>query len=292
MDIVEAFPAKLENELGRVEDLPTLPSVVAAVEEAIRSRESSAEDIAEIIAEDPSITSNILRVANSAYYAGSVGRISSVSAAVARLGYEETRRLCTTVAVIRTFGPMGQHLDHRQFWKHSIVAAIATRVIGSYCTPAPPFGEDEAWVAGLLHDIGALVLDQYFPDLFLEIRQVADEQCRPYAEAELSVLKIDHGQIGGRLLDRWNLPPSVVAAIALHHQPSCAEVETRPLVQAVHLADSICTALGIGDGADGIPAAFCNSAWYDLSLPVNHMPDIIERVTAEASRCDSLISLV
>jgi len=288
----ESFRDRLEGELDNIGDLPTLPTIVTALERALRSDETNAADVASIIAEDPSMTANVLRVANSAYYAALAGSISSVAGAVARLGFSEIRNLCTTIAVVRTFGKMGRQLNHRMFWKHSIVAAIATRVIGHYCHPAAPFSEDEAWVAGLLHDVGSLVLDQYFPDAFQKVRAAAEEQNRPYAEAEDKILKIDHGEVGGTLLSRWDLPHPIVTAVSFHHQPTRAEADDRPLVQAVHLADSICTSLGIGDGGDGIPAAFSNSAWYDLDLSVTNMPDIIEHVTQEANRCETLLSLI
>jgi putative nucleotidyltransferase with HDIG domain len=263
-----------------------------SLEQALSDRNSDAMGVAKIISQDPSLTANILRVANSAYYAGSAGTITSVAGAVARLGFGETRNLSITMAVIRTFNHIGQHMDHKQFWKHSIVAAVATRVITNFCNPAGPFSEDDAYVAGLLHDIGALVLDQYFPDDFQDVRSIADEQCLPYAIAEQDVLNADHGEIGGCLLRKWNLPESIVRAVSYHHQPFRAGLEFRPLVQTVHLADAMCTTLGIGDGADGVPAEFSNGAWYDLDLSVEHLPDLLELITKEAGRCEALVALI
>ncbi|MCK4547539.1 MAG: HDOD domain-containing protein [Candidatus Eisenbacteria sp.] len=286
------FRDRLESELGRVGDLPTLPAVVTSLERALSDQSSDASDVARIISQDPSLAANILRVANSAFYAGAAGTITSIAGAVARLGFSETRSLCVTIAVVRSFGHIGQHMDHRQFWKHSIVAAVATRVIAGFCNMAGAFSQDDAYVAGLLHDIGALVLDQYFPDDFQDIRAMADEHCVPYAVAEYEVLQVDHGEIGGYLLRRWNLPESIVRAVSYHHQPFRAGIDHRPLVQTVHLADAMCTSLGIGDGADGVPAGFSNGAWYDLDLSVEHLPDLLELITREAGRCSTLVSMI
>jgi HD-like signal output (HDOD) protein len=285
------FRERLEQVFERVEDLPTLPSVVLELERALRNDETGAEDVARIMAEDPSLTATVLRVANSAFYGSAAGATTSVANAVARLGFREVSRLCTSLAVIRTFEGVGEHLAHRDFWKHSLVAGIATRVLKRCSGEANPFSEDEAYVSGLLHDVGTLVLDQYFPDVFLQIQALAEEKCMPRADAETFILKIDHGGIGALLLERWNLPESIIQAVSWHHGPGDARPEHRVLAQAVHLTEFICTGLGIGDGGDGSTEGFSAGAWHDLSLAVDDIPDIIAQVTEEASRCETLLTL-
>lgn len=286
-----AFLDKLEDELTQVEDLPTLPDIVLRIEQALSDDSSSANDVAKIMAEDPSLTSKVLRLANSVYYGPVSGPISSVSHAVARLGYREMRRLCTTLAVIRTFEGMGRQMDHRQFWKHSLTAAIAARLIRQLSDCVQEFGEDEVYVAGLLHDVGALVLDQFFPPLFREVRGTADENNMPYADAERNALGVDHGQIGGCLLKRWNLPETVVEAVTWHHQPAEADPDIKPLVQATHLADFICTCLGIGEMAAGATSNVCQGTWSDLKISVDYVPGIIEHVSKEARRTETFLAL-
>ena len=285
------FRERLDQVFERVADLPTLPAVVLELERALHDDETGAEDVARIMEEDPSLTATTLRVANSAFYGAAAGTITSVQSAVARLGFREVSRLCTSLAVIRTFEGVGQHLNHPDFWKHSIVAAIATRILKKSSGEANPFSEDEAYVSGLLHDVGTLVLDQFFPDVFRQIQALAEEKGVPRAEAEAFILKIDHGGIGALLLDRWSLPDSIIQAVAWHHTPGNARPEHRALTQAVHLTEFICTDLGIGDGGDGGTEGFSEGAWHDLALPVDDIPDIIAQVTEEASRCESLLTL-
>ena len=285
------FRERLNELFERVEDLPTLPSVVLELERALRDDATGAEDVARVMAQDPSLTATVLRVANSAFYGAAAGTITSVPNAVARLGFREVSRLCTSLAVIRTFEGVGRHLAHAEFWKHSLVAGIATRVIKKCSGEAHPFSEDEAYVSGLLHDVGTLVLDQYFPEVFLQIRTLAEEKSLAGATAERAILKIDHGGIGALLLERWNFPQSIIQAVGWHHTPGDAAPEHRGLAQAVHLTEFICTDLGIGDGGDGGTEGFSDGAWHDLALSVDAIPDIIAQVTEEASRCDALLAL-
>lgn len=285
-----SFRETVEHELEKIDDLPTLPSVLVSLDKALLAEDTSAADVGRIITDDPSLTSRILRVANSAYYGASAGPITSVTNAVARIGFRDVRDLVTSFAVIETFNGVGTHLDHRAFWKHCLGTGIAARVIQRHSGHDGPFDEDEAYLSGLLHDVGTLILDQFFPEVFIQVRQIAEERGLPCSETEQKLLKIDHGEIGGWLLRRWNLPAAVVEAVTWHHQPAKATPECQPLVEVTHLADFICTDLGIGDGSDGLTRGFKDAAWHNLALEIEDIPAIIDQVLEEAGRCDSLLS--
>jgi len=288
---VATFRDMLEEELNRVEDLPVFPPVLGRLTQALASEKTGAEDVAQILAQDPALTARLLRVANSVYYAATTAGVSSVTHAVARLGFREISRLFTALTVIRTFDQMGRHLDHDQFWKHSLTAGITTRVIKRYCGAADPFSEDDAYVAGLLHDIGVLVLDQHFPALYVEVNAVARRECISRADAERLVLGIDHGEIAGQLFRRWRIPSPVAQAVTWHHQPGQAEPGCRTLVAVVHLADSICGGLGVGDAGSGACSGFSDVAWHVLGLSVDDLPAIIREVAEEAARSETLVAL-
>ncbi len=288
---ISDFREKLLRRLDLVEDLPTLPSVIFNLEVALKDEESGAEEVARIMTEDPSLTSKVLRLANSPYFQPVTGPVSSVAAAIARLGFREVGRLCTTVAIIRTFDDMGGHLDHEAFWKHSIAAGIAGRIIKRYGGDKYEFGEDEAYVAGLVHDVGGLVLDQYFPDVYVRIHVTGDEQDMSYAEVERLALKIDHGGIGAHLLEKWNIPESIVEAVRWHHQPDQARAEHRRLADVVHLADFFCTCLGVGEGSDGPMRGFSKAAWEELDLSVGDITDIIGKIDNETKNSEMFVAL-
>ncbi len=206
---MDSFKDRLLRRLDQVDDLPTLPASVAALNRTLADPNAGADNIAEVLATDPSLTSKLLRVANSPYYGAAAGQITSVPQAVVRVGFRELGKLFTSVAVIDTFENVGRNLDHVSFWKHCLTTAIATRLICRYGTIPDTIDENDAYVAGLLHDIGAIVLDQYFPQVVRQVRRVADEREYPYAIVEKRILKIDHGEIGGFLLEKWNLQQRV-----------------------------------------------------------------------------------
>ncbi len=284
------FQEFLEQQLDAINALPTLSEVVLEIQRALKDEDSDAQTIAQIVTQDPSLTANLLQLANSVYYGARSDAISSIQLAIARLGLRETGRILMTLAIIKTFDHIGETLDYKRFWKHSLIAAITTRIIKKFCARKNAFSDDDAYVAGLLHDIGSLILDQFFPEQFQNIHAYALEHSLSIAEAEWALLGMDHGIFGAKLLGRWRLPENIVAAVAHHHYPGNAKPAFRALAQAVHLADSICTLLDIGDGGDGHIKGFSEGAWHDLGLTANDIPDIIQQIAAEADRCDAFLS--
>jgi len=285
------FRIELENKLDSVETLPTLPTIIARLETAFADDASSAEDVAGIVGEDPVLASQVLRVSNSAFFAGANGEIMSVREAIARLGFAESRRICTTLTMIESTRGFGTDMDHQRFWQHCLVAAVTTGVLSEFGDCNDTINPEEAYMAGLLHDIGVLVLDQFFPEEYCAVHNLRDDRGIPCDVAERAVLGIDHGEIGGALLRHWNLPISIVEAVTWHHQPGAPDIKNLRLVQIVHLAEFVCTCLGIGDGGDGTTMGFSEIAWSDLGMSVDHIPKIIENVKAEVARSTILSSL-
>ncbi|MFB3785669.1 MAG: HDOD domain-containing protein [bacterium] len=276
--------------LSAVKDLPTLPTVITRLRNALEDEKMGAEGIARIISEDPTLTSQILRVVNSAYFAVKGGRITSVQYAVSRLGMREINRLCSVLAVIETFKSIGPHLDHNEFWKHSVMTGITARVIYRYIRKPMYLVEDEAYVAGLLHDVGILILDHYFPAFYMRTRQQARQDKKNHDEMERETMDMDHGEVGGLVLNLWNLPPAVVQAVNWHHRPEQAETAHRPLVSIVTLADSICRELEIGDPFEGAVVAYNEKDFAAIGLTADSLPAIKEKVKEEEAQCQSLLT--
>jgi len=214
----------------------------------------------------------------------------SVREAVARLGFAESRRICTTLTMIETTRGFGTDMDHQRFWKHCLVAAVTTGVLAQFGNCSEQINPDEAYMAGLLHDIGVLVLDQYFPEQYHDVHTLMNDRGIPCDAAEKMLLHMDHGEIGGMLLRRWNLPAAIIEAVTWHHQPGVPYIANLRLVQIVHLAEFICTCLGIGDGGDGTTMGFSEIAWHDLGMSVDDIPRIIEKVKSEVARNSVLSS--
>ena len=287
---MESFLERMERRLEEIENLPALPSTVASLRRAVNDPEASAEDIAGILSLDPSLASKVLSIANSALYAGSSGRITSIPAAVARVGFREVGNLFTTAAVLEACRGTGRGLDHVRFWKHCLTSAVAGRVLQRHGDLGSGFCEEDAYMAGLVHDIGVLIFDQYFPAVLEQVWRVADEKGRPHAAVERLVLKTDHGHIGSLLLKRWNLPEAIVNAVAYHHEPDAAPEEHRDLARVVYFADAVCTQMGIGDGGDGAAADFDDGIWDRLGLRVEEFPEVVAEIESWARRSEAVVA--
>ena len=281
---------KLESKLQTVVYLPTMPEILFRVEKALRDDSSAAGRIATLIREDPALTTSVLRVANSVIYRGKLSnKIASVPQAVARLGFTEVRRICMTTALIRAFNSYGNSIDHVEFWRHSLTVAMATRIFQRYSDKPKIMRTDEledAFVAALLHDIGILALDQFFPELLARVRAVAEEELIPLAQAENNILGINHGEIGGKLLAAWNLPERVVSAVTWHHDPDRSAAQYRSVTQIVHLADFVCVNQSIGHTLEGLYEGFSEGAWHDLGLSADEIPEMIDDLKEEAVRSE------
>ncbi len=276
--------------LTAVKDLPTLPTVITRLRKALEDERMGAEGVARIISEDPTLTSQILRVVNSAYFAVKGGRITSVQYAVSRLGMKEINRICSVLAVIETFKSIGPHLDHNEFWKHSVMTGITARIIYRFSRKPMYLVEDEAYVAGLLHDVGILILDHYFPAFYMRTREQARHEKKSHDQVERENMGMDHGEVGGLVLNLWNLPPGVVQAVNWHHQSEQAEAAHRPLVSIVTLADSICRELAIGDPFEGALVSYNEKDLASIGLTPDSLPAIKEKVQEEEAQCLSLLS--
>ncbi len=279
------------DRLGEIRSLPTLPQVVARLMERVGDEKSSASDIASIVADDPALTSAVLKVVNSAFYGTAGKEIASVAHAVTRLGIQEVGRICTAVGIARAFGKKSKAVDLHAFWRHSITVAYTTRVLGEYASGVDRSETDQAYTAGILHDVGAFVLERHFADAFAQTRALMESDHLTAADSERRLLDITHAEIGGYLLGRWRLPESVVDAVIYHHEPDLAPDRHRRLAQLVHIADFICNNLGVTSSPEMIRESSSIGAWDDLALRMEDVPDIIRDVQEEAKRSEVFAAL-
>jgi len=279
-----AFREELERTLEFVEDLPTLPAVAFELERVLQDEATGAAEAAIILEEDPSLTANVLRLANSAAFLSSAsGTIVTVKTAIVHLGFREVSQLVRTVAIVDAFSGMGKVLDHEQFWKHSFRVALASRTLIEASKTPLPFDSDEAYVAGLLHDVGMLVLDQYFPNIFSEIQTAVDTQGTARVEAERRSLQMDHGHVGACLLRIWGLPDFLIESVAWHHQPDRAPSEAHGLAAAVHVAETTVGGLEPEQPREQPAVAPSEGSWQDLGLSPSDLPGILETVEAQSN---------
>ena len=233
---------KLNALVRQVRGLPALPETVLRVMQITEDPKAGITDLAEVLISDQALAARVLKLANSAFY-GSSRRIGTVSSAVVILGMRTTRNLVMAASceALLEGEVAGYGLPRGVLLRHSLACASAAQALAKR---AKYRGMEEAFVAGLLHDIGKVVMNAYERDQFGEVLVMVSGGMT-YFEAERAVFGFDHAEAGGCLLERWNLPLALVSAVQHHHAPLDAPGDS-PLPCLVHAADAVCLSLGIG----------------------------------------------
>jgi putative nucleotidyltransferase with HDIG domain len=242
---------RLFSRIGEVSSLPTTAQRVLQLTEG----EAMGEELRDVIQRDPVLVAKILRRLNSSYYALS-NKVVDVRTAVSLLGFREIRNLTLTVFVSKMYEQPQmpqQHGNYRRenLWSHSVAVAAAARLVSRVCGKA--VGE-EAYIGGLLHDLGLILLDQTLPKHFGQVIDGLDP-ATPTCTVENRILTFDHASLGGYVAARWNLPEQVADAIAFHHSPNRYQGRHTDLVNVVAVANYLCSRAGWTSlGVHNVPA--------------------------------------
>ena len=244
--------AEFDLLVQEIAGLRPLPSVALRVLEIAESEHFSAHELAQTISADPALTAKMLRLANSAYY-GFPRRIGTVRDAVVLLGFRAVRSATLATCVIEAI-PRGANIDDHTFWHFSITVGMLAEVLAG----ATHRHANEAFTAGVLHNIGRLALDQHRPDALRRAILLARAEGMSLADAEQSLLGFTDAQVGGALALHWNFPPELATGVAEHQRP-LEEIRDRDGLGAyVVRARSFAHARGLTDGVETpapVPAA-------------------------------------
>jgi len=282
------------EKLSSIPDLPTLPQVATRLQEEAASSRASAGTISEIIREDPAISIKVLKVANSPLYG--LGRnVTDMRAAVRVLGFKEVCNIVLSMSTLKLFKG-ASHIDYKRFWNHSLSVAFATKAIvdftGKGCRAIDSAKIADLFIAGLLHDIGILVMDQYMPEKYESVLKAMSSMGDvPIYGVEYECLGISHGEVGGLILRQWNIPAHITDAVAFHHKPEDLEAQ-RELTEIVHIADFICNNQGVDNGTGAHAESFSDSAWTNLDMSLEDINGIIKEVRMQAEKSPILMALV
>ena len=223
--------------------LPTLPTVVSKMIQLVDNPKTSAGSLARLISSDQAMTARMLKTANSAYY-GFSREISTVDMAIVVMGFDAVKEIGLSLSVLEMFRNAGPDtpFDVTRFWEHSVGCAVASRML------ARRYRRDvagEAFVAGLLHDIGKLILSQYATRDFTNIMELVAHDEATLDEAEQTVLGAGHPEVGGWLAEKWRLPRKIVEGIRRHHAVDEARADPA-LTAVVSLGNYLCHRGNVG----------------------------------------------
>ena len=283
----------LEVQISRLQNLPPLPAVVPHVIRLVESENASAADLEQVIKTDAALTVKLLRTANSAYYRTGDMQVMSVRRAVAILGTRVVRSITLGVAFRGMFGT-GEircaSMNRENWWRHCLAVAVGSRILGALTQAIDP---EEAFLSGLLHDVGKMCLDHLLPEEMARVILRTSRSEVSMQEAETAVLGFDHTEIGDLAAEKWGLPGPVHSAIVKHHSPGTCDlsVDHVPIVYAVHTANWLAHELGFDLGVGEARRAADPEVLKCLDLPSAQYEPIKKVISLEVERAQQAYSV-
>ena len=229
-------PDEILKKLDSIKDIPTLPTIVFELNELLQDPNTPITDISDIIEKDQAISLRVLKLVNSAFY-GIHKEVNDIGNAIVLLGFNTVRNAIVSLSVINSFSGIKslEGFDISDFWKHSLAVAVVSKSLAEKTKIASP---DSCFVGGLLHDIGKVILAQYFQDLFEKVWNAAKRENISFYEAEKKEITIDHSIIGAHLATNWELPESFIDVIRWHHDVR-NDSESKKMILIIYLSDII-----------------------------------------------------
>jgi putative nucleotidyltransferase with HDIG domain len=255
-------------------ELPTLPSIFMTINNMLTDPRTSAVDVGLAISSDQVITSKILRLVNSAFY-GFPGRINTISHAISILGFSSTKNIVLTTSVLSSLNLKNQvpGFNLAAFWKHSAAVGAISKLVAAEVLPPK---QEEAFTAGLLHDIGKLIFAMCDADSFVKCMNLAMQKKCLFIEMEREILGISHAEIAGWINEKWRLPTEIIDVMTKHHNKIYASGENARLIAIVQIADVLARGLQYGHPCDN-------------SMPILG-DDVLDIIGLTPKKLDSIIS--
>jgi putative nucleotidyltransferase with HDIG domain len=264
----------IEKKLDRIDNLPTLPTLASQLLELLGKTDVSMNQISKLMTVDPAITAKVLKIANSAYY-GLRKKVDTLRMALVVLGVNEVSNIILGISLFKVFDNKGdnQNFNHDKFWEHSAVTGHICRYL------AKKLGirmHGEEFTAGLLHDIGKIILDQYFHETFNEALITANNSGEALIDAEQLIVGTNHCEIGSWLAAKWKIPAYISEAIMYHHKPEKANINPE-LTAIVSLGDLFAKANGVNlTNEEDVEFKIKYSSAWKILKPYTRGLDLVE----------------
>ncbi len=268
-----------------IDQLPPLPSVITELIELTSNSESNLDDILALIEKDQALTAKLLKLCNSSYY-GLSNQVSSIQNAVVMLGFSTVYKMVVALGTSIFFknNANGYGLSGIDMWRHSFGSALASEIVANSVAPDKA---QNAYTAGLLHDIGKLVLTEYVEGDLDTIMNLI-ESGMTFIEAEQEVIGMDHGLIGGKLARQWNFPESLVEAIKYHHEPHLSKSDPA-LCAFTHIGNTISNAIKSDVGVDSYANSIDRKVFKKYKLDNATVEDVMEVTSKRTEEAEAVV---
>ena len=275
--------------LKSIDKLPAFPATLHRVSELVGDPDFAIADLVDVIKYDQSITANILRMCNSPYFAIRY-EVSSLREAVIYLGRKNILHVVYTAGTSRFYKKVkGYYWGASKLWEHSVGVALMSQILAKRIYDRE---DPRLFTAGLLHDIGKVVLGEFVHDSFQEIMDLVSNQEYSFLEAEKEVIGINHAELGGEIASLWNFPKEIKDAITYHHRPDLMEEGDDSTPWLIYLADQTCMMMGIGGGADGLAYRGLKEVIDKFGLRQRDLEESIVLLLKDLDKAKELLDLV
>ena len=265
----------LKYHVQKITKLPTLPVIAQEILRLVDAEQLSVEKLENIVQNDPAISGKILSVANSSFF-GLSASTKTLTSAIMRIGFNNVKNIALGVSLISIMKDekAGKIFDYQRLFNHSVSVGFVARIIAKDLKLKI---SEEMLMDGLLHDLGYLVMNNYFADTYKEVISLIEKNT-PLLDAEMKVLDFTHADIGAWLAEEWKLPGSILDSVMYHHRPSQA-IKNHKRVAVIHLSDYLTTKSVIGPTESDPHYPLDHSSLELLGISESDLADIEARVS-------------
>lgn len=282
-------PQKIVTDaVNSISHIATLPEITVKIIELVENPRSTAQDLHKLISNDPALVARILKVVNSAFY-GLPGQISNINRAIVLLGLNAVKNIVIAASLAKLFrgGRVSPHFSAQDLWTHSISVGVMSRMLVSKINNSLP---DEAFLAGLIHDLGILVELQALRDPLVEVVERAAREPGRYIDIETQVMGVDHQALGAGLTNKWKFPRSFQYVTGFHHNPMSLAPECRWMACVIHVADHVCCREGMGYSMTTHGEELDINALSELGLTMDVVDSLAKTLPEVMKETESLIT--
>lgn len=279
--------------IREISHIATLPEITLKIIKLVEDPKSTAQDLNKVISNDPALCSRILKVVNSSFY-GLPGQIASINRAIVMLGLNAVKNIAIAASLAKLFrgGDLTPSFSAKTLWTHSVATAACAKVLADEMGFATT---DEAFLAGLIHDIGIMVEMQYDRNKLIEVVQKlgTDSKGVPATDmlaGEESVFGANHQQFGAALCEKWKFPATLAMVTGHHHRPLEAPKESRTLPMIVYVADRLVAEMGVGFRLDLLSTEIDPAVCTELGLTAEKLAEVRQALPEQLQSVDSMLS--
>ncbi|MCP3985605.1 MAG: HDOD domain-containing protein [bacterium] len=271
-------------------ELPSFPAVVGKLQSLLAGSDPSIEMASELVIEDPGISARVVKLAGSSLFNPRGAPVDTLEQAVGRIGLTELQSIVSAIAIAGACEGIAENVFARRVWAHSLTTGIAAGLLVQFCGELPdlPPRSNPYYLAGMTHDLGALMLEGLLKDRYRVLRDRSATTGTPICEVETEELGFSHAEAGSVILASWELSDSIAAVARYHHSPEAAPEKFRTDVTLIHVAEWLAEHRGYGWGESG--ATLCDQGWEQLGISLESIDDLLHAFDQAAKDSEQFLN--